>query len=99
VINWFRYLTALPKLLTLVREVLDLVRHAEEILGGGNNGVAKRALVLTILDQTIDLATQLGIPEAKGIDKARLKEVAGVVIDSLVGVLNSLGIFRHVTPA
>ncbi len=97
--SWFRYLLALPKLVTLVREILDLVRHAEELLTGGNNGAAKRALALAVLGQTVDLAIQLGIPEAKGIDKDKLTSVAGVVIDNLVAVLNSLGIFKHATPA
>ncbi len=96
--NWFRYLLALPKLVTLVREILDLVRHSEDLLAGGNNGTAKRALALAVLGQTVDLAVQLGIPEANGIDKAKLTSVAGVVIDNLVAVLNSLGIFKHATP-
>ena len=97
--SWFRYLLALPKLVTLVREILDLVRHSEDLLAGGNNGVAKRALALAVLSQTVDLAVQLGIPEANGIDKVKLTSVAGVVIDNLVAVLNSLGIFKHATPA
>ncbi len=98
-ITWFRYLLALPKLVTLVREILDLVRHSEELLTGGNNGAAKRALALAVLGQTVDLAVQLGIPEAKQIDRAKLQSVAGVVVDNLVAVLNSLGIFKHATPA
>ena len=97
--SWFRYLLALPKLVTLVREILDLVRHSEDLLSGGNNGAAKRALAIAVLGQTVDLAVQLGIPEAKDIDKGKLTSVAGVVIDNLVAVLNSLGIFKHATPA
>ncbi len=69
------------------------------MLAGGNNGAAKRALALAVLGQTVDLAVQLGIPEANHIDKTKLQSVAGVVIDNLVAVLNSLGIFKHAKPA
>ncbi len=93
--NWFKYLTVLPKLIGLVREVLDLVRHAEDLLVGGDKGEQKKAVVLAVIDQTIDVAASLGIPEAKGIDRDKLRGVVSTVIDALVGVLNSLGIFKH----
>jgi len=95
VFNWLRYLTVLPKLLALVRELVDVVRHAEDILAGGQRGADKRVLALKIIDQTVDVAAQLGIPEAKGIDRTKLQNVAGVVIDNLVTILNQLGVFKH----
>ncbi len=93
--KWFKYLTVFPKLLGLVRELLELVRHAEDILVGGQQGADKRALVLKVIDQTVDVAAQLGIPEAKGIDRTKLTAVAGTVVDNLVTILNQLGVFKH----
>ncbi|SRR6266568_1671888 len=93
--NWFKYLVVLPKLVGLVKEVLGLVNHAEDIVAGGDKGAAKKALVLAVIDQTVDVAAALGIPEARGIDRAKLQGVVSTIIDSLVGVLNSLGIFKH----
>jgi hypothetical protein len=90
-----KYLTVFPKLLGLVRELLELIRHAEDIVAGGQQGAAKRELVLQVLDHTVELAQQLGIAEAKGIDRGKLGAVAGTVIDSLVAVLNQLGVFKH----
>jgi len=96
--QWLRYLTAFPKLLGLVRELLELVRHAEDILVGGQQGAAKKELVLQIIAHTVELAQQLGIPEAKGIDRDKLASVASTIIDSLVAVLNQLGVFKHTPP-
>src|SRR5712691_10261316 len=93
--NWLKYVTVLPKLINLVREVLDLVRHGEDLLAGGGRGAEKKALVLAILTQAIDTADTLGIPEAKGIDRNKLRAVVGEVIDGLVLVLNQLGVFKH----
>ncbi len=96
--KWFAYLVALPKLLALVRELLELVRHAEDLLAGGSRGAAKKALVLTVLDAALDLGAQLGVPEAKQVDKAKLNAAAGVVVDALVTVLNQLGVFKPPAP-
>lgn len=93
--NWFKYLVVLPKLINLVKEVLGLVTHAEDLVAGGDKGAAKKALVLAVIDQTVDVAASLGIPEAKGIDRAKLQGVVSTIIDALVGVLNTLGIFKH----
>jgi len=95
VFGWLKYLTVFPKLLALVRELLELVRHAEDLLVGGQRGADKRVLVLKIIEQTVDVAAQLGISEAKGIDRTKLQQVAGVIIDNLVTVLNQLGVFKH----
>jgi len=96
--KWLTYLTALPKLLGLVREVLELVRHAEDLLAGGKRGEEKKALVLTILDTTIELGQKLGVPEAAGVDRAKLKAVAGELVDALVSTLNTVGVFKHGGP-
>src|SRR5436189_207433 len=93
--KWLKYLTAVPALLRIVRELLDLIRHAEDLIAGGSKGAAKKALVIALLTSTVDVAKALGIPEADQIDKAKLTATAGVVIDTVVGVLNSLGIFKH----
>ncbi|SRR5260370_22255712 len=94
--RWFKYLTAIPQLIGLVTGLLDLVRHAEDLFSGGRKGEAKKALVLTLLDSALDLGQHLGIPEAEKIDRATLKATASGVIDTLVGVLNSVGVFKHV---
>jgi hypothetical protein len=93
--NYLTYLTALPQLLSLVREVLELTRHAEDLLTGGARGAEKKALVLTILDTTVALAQRLGIPEAYKVDRDQLKAVTGSVIDTLVSTLNTLGVYHH----
>jgi len=101
VFNWLKYLTVLPKVVGLVRETLDLVRHAEDLLQGGSRGEEKKSLVLAIVNQALDVADTLGIPEAKGIDRGKLQAVTATVIDGLVLVLNQLGVFKHTptTPA
>jgi hypothetical protein len=99
VFKWFKYLTALPALVSLVGELLQLVRNAEDLLVGGDKGAAKRQLVLTILDTAIGLGQKIGIPEADKIDRTALKTSAGEVIDTLVAVLNATGVFKHTTPA
>ena len=96
--KWLQYLRAIPQLLALVRELLELVRHAEDLLAGGERGAEKKALVLTLLDTTLDLAKTLGIPEADKIDRAALHAAAAGVIDTLVSTLNTVGVFKH-TPA
>ncbi len=93
--KWFKYLTALPSLVSLVGELVAIVRHAEDLLVGGQKGAEKKALVLTLLGTAVDLGQHLGIPEAEKIDKAKLLATAGPVIDTLVGVLNSVGVFHH----
>jgi len=97
--KWFTYLTTLPKIVALIREVLELVRHAEDLVVGGKRGAEKKALVLAILDNAIALGDKLGVPEAKGVDRAKLQAVVGEVVDALVGVLNNLGLFKPGTPS
>jgi len=97
--RWFKYLTAIPQLIGLVTGLLDLVRHAEDLVSGGAKGGQKKALVLTLLDSAIGLGHSLGIPEADKIDRQALKDTAGGVIDTLVSVLNSVGVFKHGQPA
>ena len=93
--KWLRYLKAIPQVIELVVGVLDLVRHAEDLLAGDQRGAEKKALVLGLLDATLNLGQTLGIPEAAGVDRAKLRDAAGVVIDTVVGVLNSVGVFKH----
>lgn len=95
--KWFRYLKALPQLLGLVRELLELVRHAEDLVAGGARGAEKKALVLALLGTTLDLGATLGIPEASQVDRTALLTAAGGVIDTVVGVLNAAGVFKHGT--
>src|SRR2546425_10071294 len=94
-IRWLQYLTVLPNLLALVREVSELVRHAEDLLAGGQRGAEKKALVLSVLDTTLTLGEKLGIPEAAAVNRDQVQQVAGDVIDTLVGVLNTAGVFKH----
>lgn len=93
--RWWQYLKALPQLLTLVRELLELVRHAEDLLAGGQRGAEKRALVLGLLDGTLELAKQLGIPEAQKVDRDALLKTAATVVDTIVELLNAAGVFKH----
>ncbi len=93
--KWLKYLTALPQIVGLIRGVLELVRSAEDLLGGGGQGVKKRIMVLDLLDVALELGAKLGLPEARGVDRAKVREVAGVVVDQVVAVLNALGVFRH----
>jgi len=95
VFKWFQYLKAVPQLLALVRALLDLVRHAEDLLAGGARGADKRALVLSLLDSAVGLGQTLGIPEAEKVDRDHLRASAGVVVDTLVTVLNAAGVFKH----
>src|SRR5712691_2791106 len=50
VFTWLRYLKAIPQVIGLVVGVLDLVRHAEDLLAGDQRGAEKKALVLGLLD-------------------------------------------------
>ncbi len=93
--RWLQYLKAVPQLLALVRELLDLVRHAEDLLAGGARGGERKALVLTLLDTAVTLGTTLGIPEAEKVDRAALREAAGPLIDTIVTALNAAGVFKH----
>ncbi len=93
--NWLKTLTVLPKLIGLVREVLDLVRHAEDLLAGGKRGDEKKALVISLLNHAVDVADALGIPEARGIDRKKLTTTVGFIVDGLVLTLNQLGVFKH----
>ncbi len=93
--KWLKYLTALPQIVGLIRGVLELVRSAEDLLGGGAQGAKKRVMVLDLLDLALELGGKLGISEARAVDRARVREVAGVVVDQVVAVLNALGVFRH----
>ncbi len=93
--RWFKYLTAIPQLIGLVTGLLDLVRHAEDLVAGGGKGAQKKQLALTLLDSAINLGQTLGIPEADKIDRETLKATAAGVIDTLVSVLNSVGVFKH----
>jgi len=95
VFKWFQYLRAVPQLLALVRELLDLIRHAEDLLAGGDRGAEKKALVLALLDTAVNLGQTLGIPEAEKVDRAKLATAAGGVVDAVVAVLNSTGVFKH----
>lgn len=96
--KWWKYLTAVPQLVALVRGILELVRSAEDFLGGGAQGARKRTLVLDLLDTALELGGRLGIAEVRGIDRQKVREVAGVVVDQVVTVLNALGVFRHASP-
>lgn len=96
--KWWKYLTAVPQLIALVRGILDLVRSAEDFLGGGAQGARKKALVLDLLDTALELGGRLGVTEVRGIDRAKVREVAGVVVDQVVTILNALGVFRHAAP-
>ena len=96
--KWWKYLTAVPQLIALVRGVLDLVRTAEDFLSGGSLGTRKKELVLSLLDTALELGGRLGIADVRGIDRAKVREVAGVVVDQVVAVLNALGVFRHAAP-
>jgi len=96
--RWFKYLTAIPQLIGLVTGLLDLVRHAEDLVAGGGKGEQKKSLALTLLNSAISLGQTLGIPEADKIDRETLKATAGAVIDTLVSVLNSVGVFKHGPP-
>ncbi len=93
--KWWHYLRALPQLLALVRELLELVRHAEDLLAGGARGAEKKALVLALLDTAVNLGQTLGIPEAEKVDRTKLATAASGVIDAVVAVLNSTGVFKH----
>ena len=93
--KWFQYLKAIPQLLALVRELLDLVRHAEDLLAGGERGAQKKALVLALLDTAVNLGATLGIPEAEKVDRSALHDAAFGLIDTIVTVLNSTGVFKH----
>lgn len=93
--KWLRYLRALPQLVVLLRGILDLVRSAEDFLVGGGLGARKRALVLSLLDTALDLGERIGLTEVRGVDRAKVREVAGVVVDQVVTVLNALGVFHH----
>jgi len=97
--KWFKYLTAVPQLISLVTGLLDLVRHAEDLIAGGDKGAQKKQLVLTLLSSAVGLGQHLGIPEADKVDMPALLSTAGVVIDTLVGVLNTVGVFKHGPPA
>lgn len=93
--RWLRYFTLIPQLVALVKGVLELVRTAEDFVAGGQRGAQKRELVLALLDTALELGIKLGLPEVRGIDRTKVREVAGTVVDALVGVLNTLGLFRH----
>ena len=93
--KWLRYLRVIPQVIGLVTGLLDLVRHAEDLLAGDQRGAEKKALVLGLLDATLNLAQTLGIPEAASVDRAKLRDAATVAIDTVVAVLNSVGVFKH----
>ena len=93
--KWFQYLRAIPQLVALVRELLELVRHAEDLIAGGDKGAQKKALVLALLDTAVNLGQTLGIPEADKIDRTKLSTGAAAVIDTLVSILNSAGVFKR----
>jgi len=95
VFKWLQYLRAIPQLVALVRELLDLVRHAEDLVAGGARGGERKALVLTLLDTAITLGQTLGIPEADKVDRAAVRAAAGPLIDTIVAALNAAGIFKH----
>lgn len=98
-LKWLRYLALLPQLVGFIRGILELVRDAEELLAGGHRGEEKKALVLDLVTAAVELGRGLGIREAEGIDAAKVREVVGLVIDQLVGILNALGIFKHAPAA
>ena len=93
--KWFQYLRAIPQLLALVRELLDLIRHAEDLLAGGGRGTEKKVVVLALLETAVNLGQTLGIPEAEKVDRAKLRTAASGVIDTVVTVLNSTGVFKR----
>ncbi len=93
--KWLRYLALLPQLVGLVRGLLELVRTAEELLAGGARGAEKKALVVDLLESAVKLGGALGIREADELDVVRLRAAAEVVIDTLVTVLNTTGVFKH----
>src|SRR2546427_59332 len=94
-LRWLQYLQVLPSLIALVREVSELIRHAEDLLAGDSRGAEKKALVLNILDTTVGIGQKLGIPEAENVNRDQMRQVAGDLIDTLVGVLNTTGVFKH----
>ena len=94
-LRWLQYLQVLPSLIALVREVSELIRHAEDLLAGDGRGAEKKALVLNILDTTVGIGQKLGIPEAENVNRDQMRQVAGDLIDTLVGVLNTTGVFKH----
>ncbi|MGH2668419.1 MAG: hypothetical protein ACRDH5_04740 [bacterium] len=93
--KWLKYLSLLPQLIGLIRGLLDLVRTAEDFLAGGERGAQKRQLVLGLLDLALTIGDRLGIPEVEGLDRQKVLDVAGTVVDTLVGTLNTLGMFKH----
>jgi len=95
VFKWFQYLRAIPQLLALVRELLELVRHAEDLLAGGQRGAERKLLVLNLLDATLELGRTLGIPEADKVDTKALRNAASLAVDTIVSVLNATGVFKH----
>ncbi len=93
--KWLRYLTAIPQLIGLVRGLLELVRTAEDLLAGGQQGAAKKALVLDLLETAVALGERLELRVAGELDRAQLRNAAAAVIDAVVAILNSAGVFKH----
>lgn len=93
--NIFKVLALLPQLVGFLTGIVGVVKHVEELALPGTAGQTKKDQAVALVVTAVQLAGSLGIPEAEGIDANKVAAIAAPVIDTVVGVLNALGIFKH----
>jgi hypothetical protein len=84
----------IPLLIQLVASLPQIIQAAETAFGGGpGNGPAKKQLVLTSAGAIMDaVGTVHGTP-LPDAHKVTVLNTLGSVVDSVVSVFNSIGIF------
>lgn len=86
--DW-RILALLPTLITMINETTEAV----EAIGGAGTGEAKKQAVLEAVDAAYDATKVLDL-NAIELDKLAFRQLASLLIDSVVGLKNNVAQLR-----
>lgn len=94
VLRIMKYLRYLPLLVAFVRNIMEMIREAEDLIEGEKKGPWKKKLTMTILRQALDLAAAFGIGNMSKERRDALENEVSHTIDALVEVANEVGILK-----
>lgn len=73
--------------------VLQIVKAIEELIAGAKQGTVKKQAAVALITESLAVAVKSGGMKASDAEKAAVH--APAVVDVAVGVLNTIGVFKH----